>query len=175
MVEVWKPVTALNSRYEASSLGRIRRATPANATKVGRVRKLFEGGGYLRCSFFEDGKVFCLSAHRVVWEAFHGPIPEGLQLNHKNGQKFDNRLDNLELCTASENKLHSYRVLGAKAVNTPRRGEANNKAKLKASDIPRIRQLAAEGWTQKRIGVVFGVCQPTIGMILRGRNWAHVT
>jgi len=44
-----------------------------------------------------------LSVHRVVWEYFNGPIPEGMQVDHKNGIKHDNRLENLRLVTPRQN------------------------------------------------------------------------
>ena len=46
-------------------------------------------------------------AHRVVWESIHGPIPEGLQINHKDLDKQNNRPSNLELVTGTENVQHA--------------------------------------------------------------------
>lgn len=48
--------------------------------------------------------------HRVVWEAFNGPIPKGMQVDHKDGNKKNNRLDNLQLLTAKQNVLKYHRV-----------------------------------------------------------------
>lgn len=47
--------------------------------------------------------------HRAVWIAFNGPIPSGKEINHKNGVKSDNRLENLELCTRKENLHHHFK------------------------------------------------------------------
>lgn len=52
-----------------------------------------------------DGKL--LLAHRVIWEELVGPVPSGCEINHKNGKKDDNRLDNLELVTHQENMKHA--------------------------------------------------------------------
>lgn len=49
-------------------------------------------------------------AHRLIWESVNGPIPKGLEINHINGIKDDNRLVNLELVTRSENGLHAFRI-----------------------------------------------------------------
>jgi hypothetical protein len=46
-------------------------------------------------------------AHRVIWEALHGPIPDGFEVNHKNGLKSDNRIANLELVTHAANMEHA--------------------------------------------------------------------
>ena len=51
-----------------------------------------------------------ISAHRLIWESVHGPIPAGMQINHINGVKHDNRIVNLELVTASQNTAHAYRL-----------------------------------------------------------------
>lgn len=50
------------------------------------------------------------SAHRLIWERVHGPVPEGMQINHINGNKLDNRIANLEVVTPSRNTLHAYEL-----------------------------------------------------------------
>lgn len=67
--------------------------------------------GYIRITF--GGKK--VMAHRIVAEAFLGKPKPNQQVNHKNGIKTDNRIDNLEWCSPSENLTHSYRELGRKA------------------------------------------------------------
>ena len=52
------------------------------------------------------------SAHRLVWRHFHGPIPDGMTINHKNGKKQDNRPENLEVMTYAEQTKHAIDVLG---------------------------------------------------------------
>lgn len=72
--------------------------------------------GYLWVLTTRDGKTVNVgSAHRMIWEAVHGEIPDGLQINHINGDKTDNRIANLELVTASENTTHAYRIGLARA------------------------------------------------------------
>lgn len=67
-------------------------------------------------------------AHRMIWESVYGPIPEGLQINHINGDKTDNRLENLDLVTQSENILHAYR-LGLMRADGPHNGRAIGKSR----------------------------------------------
>lgn len=69
-------------------------------------------GGYIRIGFkdYEINKIRLIQVNRLVWLAFNGPIPEGITINHKNGNKIDNRLDNLELATYSEQTLHAFKL-----------------------------------------------------------------
>jgi hypothetical protein len=66
------------------------------------------GKGYLRVSLQMDGKLRCVMAHRVVYATRYGPPPAAIQINHKDLDKRNNRLDNLELVTQSGNIQHSY-------------------------------------------------------------------
>jgi hypothetical protein len=68
----------------------------------------------------------CPVAHRIVWEYRHGPIPDGLEVNHRKGVKDDNRIDNLELLTNVENVGHAHRA----GLIAPRRGEMQGGSKL---------------------------------------------
>ena len=62
---------------------------------------------YVRFSPCKNGKYAKVAVHRAMWEAFVGPIPEGMEINHKNLDRADNRLDNLELLTHRENIQHA--------------------------------------------------------------------
>ena len=51
-----------------------------------------------------------VAVHRVIWERVNGPIPEGMEINHLNGIKDDNRLENLEVVTHSDNVKHAHKT-----------------------------------------------------------------
>lgn len=65
-----------------------------------------------------SGDIHSVPVQRLVWQYCKGDIPEGLTVNHKDGDPTNNRIDNLELLTQSEQHLHRYRVLGHKSAMT---------------------------------------------------------
>ncbi len=75
-----------------------------------RRAETVSGKGYLALALqMPDTKRLAkVMAHRLVWETAHGPIPEGMQINHKDLDKTNNRLSNLEVVTPAENIRHSY-------------------------------------------------------------------
>lgn len=109
-------------------------------------------------------------AHRLVWEMVNGPIPDGMQINHINGIKTDNRIANLELVTPQQNCAHAYRNGLSKRMN----GEQNGQARLTAAVVKTIRSLVAAGQTQASIAARFGVSPATISAIACRKKWRHV-
>jgi hypothetical protein len=84
----------------------------ARGQPVGRMKN-----GYVQIHH----RLFCVQAHRLIWECTNGPIPKGLEINHINGIKTDNRIANLELVTPSENMKHAYRI-GLKSAKGAKNG-----------------------------------------------------
>jgi len=100
--EVWKPIPGYEG-YMVSDLGRVK---SLNYKCTGKEQLLTATRNHNRYYFVGLQKEKIRShhfVHRLVWEAFNGPIPEGMQLNHLNEDITDNRLENLSLVTPSEN------------------------------------------------------------------------
>lgn len=123
--------------------------------------------GYSVVRFGLEGRDYSVLAHRVVWMSAHGAIPDGYEINHKNGKRSDNRLANLELTTPSENTLHSYRELGRWRA----KGELNGRSKLTADRVIEIRHRVAAGLSQRAASREFGVSRPVIKNIITGSSW----
>ena len=102
----WKQIAGYEDIYEVSSEGQIRRTTGGQGAIAGKVRKpSISPSGYPTLNLCKDGVTKGHMVHRLVAEAFHGA--SDLQVNHINGIKSDNRADNLEWITASENTRHA--------------------------------------------------------------------
>ena len=104
-------------------------------------------------------------AHRMIWQHVHGQIPAGMEINHKNGIKTDNRIENLELVTRSENALHASRT-GL----TDYAGERNGRAKL---DDTAVRVIRTSKHKTRVLAAAFGVSVSTINRVRAGRVWSH--
>lgn len=105
MTEEWKPIKGLH--YEVSSFGNIRNSESHKL--ISQFDK--NGEGYIRVNLFSNGKKKRYFIHRLVAETFI-PNPENKpQVNHKDGNKQNNELSNLEWVTCSENGLHYYHVI----------------------------------------------------------------
>lgn len=108
--------------------------------------------------------------HRIVYQTLVGEIPEGLTVNHINGIKTDNRPENLELLSMSDNIKHAFRI-GLMSNS----GEKHPAARLTAADVLAIRRTVAAGASRKGLAERYGVCGDAINKIVARTRWKHVT
>lgn len=164
---MWKDVPALGGRYEASECGEIRNKQTQVIRKA-RKNKF----GYLQMNFARnDGtkRTVTKAVHVLIAETFLDK-PEGkCCINHKDGNKANNCVDNLEWVTASENALHAHRT----GLSYVYHGSDHARAKLSAQDVKGIRaQYKAGKISQEKLAERYGVAQTTIGRIVRGERYA---
>jgi len=163
-VEIWKPFPGYEGFYEVSSLGNVRRCSPLKPSK--------STWGYLTVApTAPDRGQTRVCVHRMVLEAFAGPPPTPKHVaNHINGNKHDNRAENLEWVTQSENILHAYRI----GLKKRYFGTANAFTKLTEEKVAELLQMVANRVDQETICKKFNVSQATVSGIVSGRRWAHV-
>lgn len=172
MSEVWKDIAGFPD-YVVSNLGRIKRACKSknNRAKEGLILKPIENKGYLAVSLYGPQGLRPFLIHRLVLMSFVGPPPLGHESNHKDGNKKNNLLENLEWVTSSENTIHAYR----NGLCPYCFGEKNSSAKLNEKDVYSIKGLLSRGdLFQKDIGEMFGVTKSNISCINLGKSWGHV-
>ena len=107
-MEEWRELNG-HRNYMVSSYGRIKRI---DSGKI--YTGITNNRGYVRFDLSEHGKRFVVAGHRAVAEAFLPKVDGKTLVNHKDGNKRNNKVENLEWCTQHENSIHAYHVLNTK-------------------------------------------------------------
>ncbi len=176
ITEQWLPISKFEGDYEISNKGRIRRVKSSGNNQFcdGHVRTLAKDrNGYLFTNIgWRKTKRLNVYPHREVAIAFLGACPTpNSTVNHKDGNKANNDLGNLEYATYSEQQHHAIRLGLRKRLG----GIAQVKCKLTDADIPTIRQMLADGISCCEIARRYGMHNTTIHDIKTGKNWHHVS
>jgi hypothetical protein len=183
-IEEWRTIPSF-PEYEASSLGRVRsfdKYIPhcrwPGFTQIVRGRILSpctNNWGYVNVHLSKDQKHYTKKAHRLVAEAFHTNPENKPQVNHKNGIKDDNRAENLEWVTLSENAQHAVDTGLAKLPwSAKAKGSENPSSKLDEAQVLEIREKLAQGNTCTALGLEYGLGHTTISCIKLRKTWKHI-
>jgi len=178
--EIWRDVVGYEGLYQVSNMGRVKSLKRLDSMSRHVSEKILSANGlsagYRHITLARNGDRDKRKIHWLVCEAFLGKRPSGLQCNHKNGKRTDNRLENLEYCTQSENMMHAYRILGkSHDPNNIPRGEKHKRAKLTESDVLDIRRICNTGnYSQKKLGEKYGVHPSLIYRINKNLIWRHL-
>lgn len=111
MEEIWKNVNRFDGVYQISNLGNVRaldRLDAAGRRRKGKVLKLQQDmNGYMRVRVSFEAEKYTMRIHREVALAFIPNVEDKEQVNHIDGDKTNNQVENLEWCTSSENQKHA--------------------------------------------------------------------
>lgn len=173
--EVWKDIPGYEGLYQASNLGRVRSLNRVDALgRRIRGRVLKPGthlDGYLMVDLSKGGVAKHYSVHRLILLAFRGE--SDLDANHRDGDKANNRLSNLEYVTPSENTQHAYDIGLVVAAS----GEDHSGSRLTEEEVLAIRNLydgGNNGHTQQELAELFSVSQQQISRIVNNKRWTHI-
>lgn len=128
--------------------------------------------GYLQVRLMRDGKRVYAAAHRLVYLHFKGLIPQGMTVNHEDGNKQNNDPGNLKLATYSEQRLHAIEVLGA--THWDCRGENHPKCQTTTKAVLEMREMREGGKQIKDIAALYNLTPKAVSAICRRRTWTHV-
>jgi len=157
---VWRHFIIRNGR---------RYSIPVKRAEYGNTR--FGVPTYLAVQVFVNGRRVTVLAHRLVWQFFHGDIPEDREINHRDGRKRNNRPSNLEITTTQGNSIHSYQELD----RTRLPGELNPWSKLTEDQILFVRDsLSRHRYTGVQLAALVGCSAAHISRIKLRQTWRHL-
>ena len=170
IAERWLPVVGDEDLYEVSDLGNVRRSSGGRGAIAGRMLKRFTPrDGYPRVDLCRDGSAKRVGVHTLVATAFIGPPPTpSHQVNHKNANKSDSRVANLEWVTPRENIRHAVSVGVMDAAFMV--GELNAGAKLTWAQVAEIRSLRGQVGARP-LAERYGVSRSAIQQVHQGKRW----
>lgn len=172
--ETWRPCVSRGEAivsYEVSDAGAVRRCLPGHRTEAGRVlAHKYDSEGYDRMVLMHGGKRVGRRVHQLVAEAFIGPRPPGMVVNHIDADKTNNSACNLEYVTQGQNITHAIETGRLNPSLMGGAGRHRRPARrLTDGEVQEIRAVAGRegvGQTAKRIGC----STDTVNDIQRGKT-----
>lgn len=173
--EIWKDIEGYEGYYQISNFGRVRsldrtvlmRYNLPQRRKSQIIKPAKSGCGYLTYCLGKDRVRKTQKAHRLVAKAFLSNPNNLPDVNHKDFNRHNNRLENLEWCTPSQNRIHSR---DAGRLNSPK-GEKTYNAKLTEAIVRHIRQ---KEFPTNQYAKIYNISTQYVWEIQRGQIWKHV-
>lgn len=166
MIEVWALIKGYESSYKVSNLGNV------YSLKTNKLLKFHYGScGYLNVFLYNGfNKKNTKKIHRLVAIAFIDNPENKPEVNHKDTNKHNNIVSNLEWATGKENVQHAKR----NGLLENRKGEDNAFSKLTEEQVKEIRNLRSSGMTLTRIAKQYSIAETTVSQIANYRSWKHI-
>lgn len=167
----WIDIKGFEGKYQVNNNGEIKSLIPWNGTSERVMKQRFDKDGYLKISLYiGNNKYISFMVHRLVAEEFIKNPMGKKQVNHKNGIKTDNRVENLEWCTNQENRDHAWKT---GLVNTI--GENHGRAKLTNKDVLDIRKnYNRNNYSSRKIAKKYNMDQSSILDVIHRVTWTHI-
>jgi hypothetical protein len=173
MEEIWKDIIGYFGLYQISNLGNIKSLERYRYNNLKYLQKekhlslIKNVYGYLQVNLCKYGKIKIFKVHRLVACAFISNPENKPEINHKNGIKIDNRVENLEWCTRSENEIHSY-----ENGFQNQKGEKNNNVKLTQIQVNQIRsKYIPYKYSSFKLADEYNISQQNIINIINKKIW----
>lgn len=164
--EQWRDIPGFEGNYQVSNQGHIRSFMQK---KHGKLKAFCRRkNGYFSVSLQVNKKTTSFLVHRIVALAFLGNPPDGYEVNHKDGDKSNNSLANIEYVSHWQNKQH------AMSLPTHIAGERNGNSKLTENDVIEIRLALKKGAKLVDLSEQYHVNFRTISYIKLGKLWKHI-
>lgn len=173
-MEIWKSIINWDG-YEVSNYGQVRSYRQTSSRGFAKEPRLLTVGisvwGYPEVRFSNNKISKKFRVHRLVAETFIENKDFKKEVNHKDGNKLNNHIDNLEWVSRSENMVHLFQVSKCPTMC----GEKNGQSKLTSIEVIEIREKWNTGnFLQKELGNIYGVKRSTINAIVNNYNWSKV-
>lgn len=172
----WRKVKKYEGYFRISENGLVRGEQRSIMRLSGRLLNLkarlkksrIDGKGYAVVSLGKNNKMVSYLVHRLVAEAFIPNPNNKPEVNHKDGNKLNNHVSNLEWVTKKENETHAL-INGLKPY-----GERVHTAKIEEWDVLVIRKRIRNGETQSVVAKDYGLSQPTVSEIVLRKTWKYL-
>ncbi len=159
MKEVWKDIPGYEGYYQVSNKGRIRSLDRIKIIKGQILKQMDNGRGYKKVTLCKNGRYKQTYAHRLVGKVFLDNEENKRTINHKDGDKSNNKVNNLEWATYSENERHKL---------------LNNGRKITFEQAKEIRKKYNTGeYTQQDLANEYGLDQTYISKIILNQSWDY--
>jgi DNA-binding transcriptional regulator YiaG len=162
--EIWMEIRGYEGLYEVSNLGRVRKiyTSPSGEVDCRILSQAYSTQRYLQCSLSKRGVKKSHRIHRLVAENFIPNPKNKAQVNHIDGNKDNNYVNNLEWCTQHENMRHANK------------NWLINKVRVLDEDAVREIRENKNNLKQRELAEIYGVSAPQIHRVIHYKKWAHV-